>query len=54
MFSGHADEVWDNIKYIINRPGVREVVLIGSVLLLKMAYRWAAQIGLEGLEGLEI
>jgi len=50
-FSEHADGVWDNIKDFINRPGVREVALIGSVLLLKMglfyAYKFAAKEGLE-------
>jgi len=50
-FSEHTGGAWNNIKDFINRPGVREVALIGSVLLLKIGLFYASKFAIkEGLE----
>lgn len=46
-----GSSVWDSIKKLLSYPGVREGLIIGSVMLFKMglwySYRRAAREGLE-------
>lgn len=50
-FSKQTHDLWHNIKDFSERPGVQEVAVIGSILLLKMAmfftYKKASETGLN-------